>query len=141
VIVFPPRQANVKKMKKILKKISIKCCFAKISYCFFMNSGCYYPRWQVKKYVRIFCFAKNRGVERSSRSTAPIPRICLCKSCGISAAIQAAWASNNFAKQNYDQPLAPHGLIFVLNVLTLLYNLEKWRGHPVFPGRVRGFWL
>jgi hypothetical protein len=23
---------------------------------------------------------------------------------------QVAWASNDFAKQNYDQPLAPHGL-------------------------------
>jgi hypothetical protein len=30
----------------------------------------------------------------------------LRQACGISAAIQAAWASNNFAKQNYDQPLA-----------------------------------
>jgi hypothetical protein len=54
---------------------------------------------QVKKGVRIFCLGlpsnprqKNQGVKRSSRSAAPIPRL------GISASIQAAWASSNFMK-------------------------------------------
>jgi hypothetical protein len=35
---------------------------------------------------------------------AAIPRICIGKSCGIPAAIQVAWASNDFASQNRDQP-------------------------------------
>jgi hypothetical protein len=32
----------------------------------------------------------------------------------ISATIPAAWASSDFAKQNRDQPLAPHGLLWGL---------------------------
>jgi hypothetical protein len=56
-------------------------------------------------YRRIFCghAAKNRAFRSNSSGL-------LRKPCGISAAIPAAWASSNFAKQNCDQPLAPHGL-------------------------------
>jgi hypothetical protein len=38
--------------------------------------------------------------------SAPSPRICQCKSCGLSAAIQDAWASSKIATQFCDQPLA-----------------------------------
>jgi hypothetical protein len=44
------------------------------------------------------------------RSTAPIPRICLCKSCGISAVIQAAWASSNPVFRIATSPLRAQGL-------------------------------
>jgi hypothetical protein len=40
-----------------------------------------------------FCFAKT-GL------SAPIPRLCPCKACGLSASIQAAWASSEFANAN-----------------------------------------
>jgi hypothetical protein len=45
----------------------------------------------------------------------------------ISASIQAAWASSNFAKQNCDQPLSPHGLIADLNLLTVEKKGKKIR--------------
>jgi hypothetical protein len=43
----------------------------------------------------------------------------LRRACGISAAIQVAWASNDFASQNRDQPLArPRGFPVVEQDLT-----------------------
>jgi hypothetical protein len=54
----------------------------------------------------------------------PLQFLSPCGACGISAAILAAWASSNFAKQNCDQPLAPHGLIAGLNLLTVYFQGE-----------------
>jgi hypothetical protein len=64
-----------------------------------LNQGAVSHCQQVKKTMRAFLAlrAKNRGAERSSRSTAPI-FFAASRQKRISASIQVAWASSNFTK-------------------------------------------
>jgi hypothetical protein len=67
-----------------------------------MSSG------KIKKFVCFYVILAHflRLRRKKCGLSAPSPRICQCKSCGLSAPIQDAWASSEFAQQIRDQPLA-----------------------------------